>query len=153
MKISTKGRYALCILLDIAMHQGNGCVAMKDIARRQQISKKYADQLAMQLTQNGVLQGSRGHQGGYRLIREPSELTVLQIVRMMEGSLAPVACMDVVPNQCSRCDYCLTLPIWQGLDRVVTEYLGSITLQDVIDQGAPQPEDLENQPAPDCMAP
>ncbi len=147
MKISTKGRYAVRILLDIAMHQGDGYVSMRDIARRQQISKKYADQIAMQLGQSCLLTAARGHMGGYRLTRDPSEITVLQIVTLMEGSLTPVACMDQEPNHCSRCTYCLTLPVWAGLEKVVNDYLGSITLSSLMNSGPEQPE-LEDCPVP-----
>ena len=148
MKISTRGRYAVRILLDIAMHQGNGYVAMKDIARRQQISKKYGDQIGMQLSQAGLLLAARGRQGGYRLIPGPGDVTVLQVLKIMEGSLAPVQCLETNPNLCDRCSFCMTLSMWTGLNRVITDYLGGITLQSLIDQAAPQPE-LEDMPVPD----
>ena len=140
MMFSTRGRYAIRILLDIAMHQGNGYVAMKDIARRQQISKKYGDQIVMQLSQAGILLAARGRQGGYRLIPAAGELTALQILKTMEGSLAPVQCLETENNFCARCGYCATLPMWTGLNHVVTDYLGHITLQTLIDQAPPQPE-------------
>ena len=148
MKISTRGRYAIRILLDIAMHQQNGAVAMKDIARRQQISKKYGDQIGMQLSQAGVLLAARGRQGGYKLARSAAELTVLKILQIMEGSLAPVQCLETTPNDCDRRTFCPTLPMWTGLNRVITDYLDGITLQSLIDQAAPQPE-LENKPIPE----
>ncbi len=149
MKISTRGRYAVRILLDIAMHQGQGYVAMKDIARRQQISKKYGDQIGMQLSQAGLLLAARGRQGGYRLIPDTGEVTVLQVLKIMEGSLAPVACLEPGHhNLCDRCTFCMTLPMWTGLNRVMTDYLSGITLQSLIDQAAPQPE-LEDMPVPD----
>ena len=148
MKISTRGRYALRILLDIAMHQGNGYVTMKDIARRQRISKKYGDQIGMQLSQSGLLVAARGRQGGYRLIPAAGDVTVLQVLKIMEGSLAPVQCLETSPNLCDRCSFCITLPMWTELDRVVSDYLGGITLQSLIDRAAPQPE-LEEMPVPD----
>lgn len=148
MKVSTRGRYAVRILLNIAMHQDTGFVSMKDIARRQQLSKKYGDQIGMQLSQAGLLLAARGRQGGYKLIPEPQDITVLQILRIMEGSLVPVQCLETEPNQCERCGFCMTLPMWTGLDRVITEYLGGITLQSLIDRAPPQPE-LENLPVPD----
>ena len=147
MKISTKGRYAVRILLDIAMHQGDGYVAMRDIARRQQISKKYADQIAMQLGQSCLLSAVRGHTGGYRLMIPASDITILQVITLMEGNLTPVACMDQEPNPCPRCNYCMTLPVWQGLEKVISDYLGSITLQDLVDRGPEQPE-LEDMSVP-----
>ena len=133
MKISTKGRYALRMLLDVAQQDSDGYVALKDIAHRQQISKKYLEQIAMQLTQAGVLFASRGQQGGYRLIGKAGDYTVSDILRITEGSLRPVACMDQAPNRCERCSFCLTLPVWEGLDRVIHAYLSSITLQDILD--------------------
>ena len=139
MKISTKGRYALRMMLDIAQNQSAGFVTLKDIAQRQAISKKYLEQIALQLSQANVLRAVRGHQGGYRLIREPAEYTTLEILRIAEGSLAPVACMDQSPNLCERCDFCLTLPLWAGLDKVIENYLGGITLQDLLDGKAPVP--------------
>ena len=148
MKISTRGRYAVRILLDIAMHQESGFVSMKDIARRQQISKKYGDQIGMQLSQAGLLLAARGRQGGYKLIPRPQDVTVLQIIRIMEGSLAPVQCLETEPNLCERCGFCATLPMWKGLNQVVTGYLGNFTLQSLIDQAQPQPE-LEDLPVPD----
>lgn len=148
LKISTRGRYAIRILLDIAMHQEHGPVAMKDIARRQQISKKYGDQIGMQLSQGGLLLAARGRQGGYRLIPAPKDVSVLEALRIMEGSMAPVQCLETTPNRCDRCEFCMTLPLWSGLYRVMSEYLGNITLQDLIDQAVPQPE-CEDMPVPD----
>ena len=148
LKISTRGRYAVRILLDIAMHQENGAVAMKDIARRQQISKKYGDQIGMQLSQAGLLLAARGRQGGYRMTRPAAEITVLQVLRNMEGSMVPVQCLETEPNYCDRCSYCMTLPMWEGLNKVMTDYLGNITLQDLMDQAPSQPE-LEDFPVPD----
>ena len=148
MKISTRGRYAVRMLLDIAMHQGNGYVAMKDIARRQQISKKYGDQIGMQLSQAGLLLAVRGRQGGYRLIPDAGDVTVLQVLKTMEGSLAPVQCLETNPVLCDRCSFCMTLSMWTGLNKVMTDYLGGITLQSLIDQAPPQPE-LEDLPIPD----
>lgn len=142
MKISTKGRYALRMLLDMAQHQQEGYVTLKDIAQRQGISKKYLEQIALILGQAGILHGVRGHQGGYRLVGKPAEYTVLEILQAMEGSLAPVACLDQGDNLCSRRYECPTLPLWEGLDAVITNYLRGITLQDVMDGkvGAPKPE-------------
>ncbi len=136
MKISTKGRYALRMMLDIAVHQGEGYVALKEIAARQNISKKYLEQIALQLTQSGLLHAVRGHQGGYRLMRAPEEYTVDRILAVTEGSLAPVACLDQTANACERRLECPTLPIWQGLEHMIHDYLHGITLQDILDQSA-----------------
>ena len=148
MKISTRGRYAIRILLDIAMHQDQGAVAMKDIARRQQISKKYGDQIGMQLSQAGLLLALRGRQGGYRLIPAAKDVSVLKVLRIMEGSMVPVQCLETNPNACERCGFCITLPMWKGLNQVMTDYLGNISLQNLIDQAPPQPE-LEDMPIPE----
>ena len=121
------------MMLDIAQNQNTGFVTLKDIAQRQAISKKYLEQIALQLSQANVLRAVRGHQGGYRLIREPAEYTALEILRIAEGSLAPVACMDQEPNLCERRGICLTLPLWMGLDQVIENYLSGITLQDLLD--------------------
>ena len=148
MKISTRGRYAIRILLDIAMHQEQGAVAMKDVARRQQISKKYGDQIGMQLSQAGLLLAIRGRQGGYRLIPAAKDVSVLQVLRSMEGSMVPVQCLETTPNCCERCEFCMTLSMWTGLNRVMSEYLGNISLQDLIDQAVPQPE-FNDRPVPE----
>lgn len=135
LKISTKGRYALRMLTDIAQHQTDGqTVTLKEIAERQHISKKYLEQIALLLTQAGLLRGCRGHQGGYRLAVLPETLSVAEIIRVTEGSLAPVACLETQPNECTRCHECQTLFIWEGLDRVIQQYLEGITLQDVLDR-------------------
>lgn len=134
MKISTKGRYALRMLLDLAQHQENGYIALKDIAKRQGISKKYLEQIIPILNKSDVLTANRGYQGGYRLAKAPSKYTVGEILRLTEGSLSPVACLDHDPIECNRCDDCMTLPVWKGLDKVINEYLDGITLQDIIDQ-------------------
>ena len=136
MKISTKGRYALRMLLDIAQHQGTGTVTLKEVAARQNISKKYLEQIALVLSQTGILHGSRGHQGGYRLVGQPGDYTVCRILETMEGSLHPVACLDHAPNDCDRCNGCETLFIWEGLDQVIRQYLHSMTMQDVLDRMA-----------------
>lgn len=134
MKISTKGRYALRMLLDLAQHQENGYIALKDIAKRQGISKKYLEQIIPILNKSDILTANRGYQGGYRLAKAPSKYTVGEILRLTEGSLSPVACLDHDPIECDRCDDCVTLPVWKGLDKVINEYLDGITLQDIIDQ-------------------
>lgn len=133
MKISTKGRYALRMLLDLAEHENEGYIALKDIAERQEISKKYLEQIVPILNKSNILQTNRGFQGGYKLANPPSKYTVGMILRLTEGSLAPVACLDQDPIQCSRSNICATLPVWQGLYKVITDYLDGITLQDILD--------------------
>lgn len=133
MKISTKGRYALRMLLDLALHSSDGYIALKDIADRQNISKKYLEQIVPLLNKSGMLKTNRGYQGGYMLLKKPSEYTVGEILRITEGSLAPVSCLEHEVNDCPRAETCMTLPVWEGLYKTVTEYLDGITLQDIID--------------------
>lgn len=134
MKISTKGRYALRMLLDLAEHQQQGFIALKDIAARQEISKKYLEQIVAILNKTDILQTNRGFQGGYKLAKPPECYTVGDILRLTEGSLSPVACLDQRPVSCPRSGECPTLPVWLGLEQVINEYLNSITLQDLLEQ-------------------
>ena len=134
MKISTKGRYALRMMLDLAEHRADGFVALKDIAERQNISKKYLEQIIPAFNQSDFLRASRGYQGGYMLAKAPSEYTVGAILRLTEGNLAPVACAGGDEAACERSADCPTLPVWRGLSRVINEYLDGITLQDILDQ-------------------
>ena len=133
MKISTKGRYALRMMLDLAAHQGDGYVALKDIAQRQEISKKYLEQIVPMLGKSDILRTTRGYQGGYRLCRAPEDYTVYEILSVAEGGLAPVACLDQPENTCPRAPDCLTLPVWEGLEKTIRDYLRSITLQTILD--------------------
>ena len=134
MLISTKGRYATRMLLDIAQNQGDSYVSMKSIAERQGISKKYLEQFTAQLAKAGLIDIRRGNQGGYRLMRRPSDITLFEILNLTEGSLCAVSCLEHSPNQCEKCDSCMTLPAWSGLNDVVHSYLSSVTLKDLLDQ-------------------
>ena len=134
MRISTKGRYALRMMLDLAKHQDGGFVALKDVAAREGISKKYLEQIVPLLNHAGFLQTNRGFQGGYRLSRPPEQYTALEILELTEGSLSPVACLDSDPIACDRSGCCPTLPLWQGLRRAIYDYLGGVTLQDLLDR-------------------
>lgn len=134
MKISTKGRYALRLMVDLAEHKNEGFIALKDIAARQEISKKYLEQIIPMLNTPGLLQTNRGFQGGYKLAKSPEKYTVGMILRLTEGSLAPVACLSDTPNTCERAKECATLYVWEGLEKVITEYLDNITLQDILDK-------------------
>ena len=140
MKISTKGRYALRMMLDIAQQGEGAVISLKDISGRQDISVKYQEQIVMQLSRAGFLSSVRGPSGGYRLVRKPAEYKVGEILRAIEGSLAPVACLDDEENHCSRCDYCETLAFWQGLDEVINRYVDQFTLQDLLDDCKRQQE-------------
>lgn len=133
MKISTKGRYALRMLVDLAQRQNEGYIPLKDIAERQGLSKKYLEQIVPILNKSDILQTCRGFRGGYRLAKSPDKYTVGDILRITEGSLSPVACMDYESGQCQRNEHCPTLYVWQGLNRAINEYLDSITLQDILD--------------------
>ncbi len=134
MKISTKGRYALRMLVDLAEHQSGGYTALKDIASRQGISKKYLEQIVPMLNKSGILFTNRGALGGYKLAKAPDQYTVGDILRITEGSLAPVSCLEDGADPCERSDACATYALWQGLDRVISEYLDSVTLQDLLNQ-------------------
>ena len=136
MKISTKGRYALRMMIDLAQNQGDGYVSLKDIANRQEISKKYLEQIVAILNKPDVLRTNRGYQGGYRLAKNANEYTVGDILRLTEGGLAPVSCLDNSPILCDRAEDCITLPIWKGLYKVISDYLDSITLQDIVDKNS-----------------
>ena len=135
MRISTKGRYALRMLVDLAEHRDNGFTALKDIAKRQNVSKKYLEQIVPVFNKSDILQTNRGFQGGYRLAVAPDKCTVGEVIRLTEGTLSPLACIDDDDEvRCDRSNDCATLYVWQGLKKVVTDYLDSITLQDIIDK-------------------
>ncbi len=140
MTISTKGRYALRMMLDLALHAEDGFISLKDTAQQQEVSKKYLEQIVPVLTKAGLLTANRGFQGGYKLSRPASEYTVGEIIRLTEGSLAPVACLQTEINDCPRKEKCITLPIWEGLYKVIAEYFDNITLQQIIDIYSTQSE-------------
>lgn len=132
MKISTKGRYALRLMTDIAAHDREGYVSLRDAAGRQGVSLKYLEQIAGVLARAGLLESGRGAQGGYRLSRAPEEYTAGEILRLAEGSLAPVACLGEEENRCQRSAQCPTLGFWEGLYQVVNEYIDRYTLADLL---------------------
>ena len=132
MMISTRGRYALRVMLDLAQQNTDRYVPLKEIANRQDISEKYLEIIIKVLVQNQLLAGLRGKGGGYRLTKEPGEYTLGEILRLTEGSLAPVACVEEYYEECSRLECCLTRPVWQKLDTIINEYLDGITLEDLI---------------------
>ena len=134
MKVSTKGRYALRMLLDLAEHNGEGFISLKEIAERQNISKQYLEQIVALLNTSNILRTNRGKQGGYMLAKPPSKYTVWEILRITEGNLAPVTCLEEDINQCEKAGYCKTLPMWTGLQKVVNDYLESVTLQYMLEQ-------------------
>ena len=136
MKISTKGRYALRMLIDIAARGDDGYISLKEISEHQNISKKYLEQIVPLLTKNGMLRTNRGNKGGYSLAKNVEEITVGDVLRATEGSLAPVACLEYEVNDCPRADTCSTLYVWEGLYDAITKYLDSITLADIIERSS-----------------
>ena len=132
MMISTRGRYGLRILVDLAENQRDGYVPLKEVAMRQEISEKYLESIVKDLVREGVLEGLRGKGGGYRLRRSPDEIGVLEVLRLMEGSLVPVACLAEDSAPCPRASQCRTLPLWEGLRQTVDEYLSRFTIRDLM---------------------
>ncbi len=132
MLISTKGRYALRVMADLAEHPSEGYIPLKEIAQRQEISEKYLEAIIKILVKGKMVSGVRGKGGGYKLTRPSEQYTVGSILRLTEGSLAPVACLGANTAPCARAANCRTLPLWQGLDRVINEYLDGITLADLL---------------------
>ncbi len=132
MKISTRGRYALRFMIDLAQHGTDSYVPLRDVSERQEISVKYLEQITALLSKFGLLHSIRGPQGGYRLAKAPSEYTVGEILRTTEGNLAPVACLENEVNDCERKATCPTLRIWSGLSKVINDYLDSITLDQLL---------------------
>ena len=132
MLISTKGRYALRVMIDLVEHQSEGYVPLKEIAERQEISEKYLESIIKILVKAKMLDGLRGKGGGYKLTKAPEQYTAGAILRLTEESLAPVSCLEEGAIPCTRAAECRTLPLWQGLDKVINEYLDSILLSDLV---------------------
>lgn len=132
MLVSTKGRYALRVLIDLAEQPGNQYVPLKEIAERQGISEKYLESILRILVGGQFLVGLRGKKGGYLLIREPSDCNVGEILRLTEASLSPVACLEEGATVCARRNTCKTLSMWEGLERVIDDYLNQITVADLL---------------------
>ena len=137
MVISSKGRYALRVMVDLAEHGGDGYVSMRDVARRQEISDKYAGQIMTLLSRAGLVDGVTGKGGGYRLTRQPQEYPLGEILRLTEGSLAPVACLEQNPVECRRMAGCRTLPMWRKLITMINDYFDGITLADLVNTSQP----------------
>lgn len=132
MLISTKGRYALRVMVDLAEHQSDGYIPLKDIARRQDISEKYLESIIKLLVKDKLLSGLRGKGGGYKLTKSPDQYTAGSILRLTEESLAPVSCLETGSSACPRMSTCRTLPLWQGLDKLINEYLDQVTVADLM---------------------
>ncbi len=134
MKISTKGRYAVRVMLDLALNQTGECIKVKDIAARQGISEKYLEQIIAVLNKAGYVKSVRGAQGGYKIARAPEEYTVGMILRLTEGSMAPVACLDEGAEECERCDTCETLQVWRDLYDAVNQVIDNVTVADLVEK-------------------
>ena len=133
MLISTKGRYALRVLIDLAEHRNGGFIPMKEVADRQEISLKYLERIMPLLTKENLVEGMHGKGGGYRLCRPLKDYSAGEILRLTEGSLAPVSCLEGDANACPRAGQCHTLPMWTKLEGLINSYLDSVTLADLLD--------------------
>ena len=136
MLVSTRGRYAIRVMIDLAEHRHGKFIPMKEIADRQEVSLKYMTKIMQALTKSGLLDGQHGKGGGYKLNREPADYRVGDILRLTEGTLAPVACLDVTDCRCDRAAECRTRPMWNVLDRIINEYLDGITIADLMEEDA-----------------
>ena len=132
MLISTKGRYALRVMIDLAEHQSEDFIPLKVIAERQEISEKYLESIIKLLVKAKLLNGLRGKGGGYKLTKAPEQYTVGSILRLTEDSMAPVSCLEQNAGACPRAAECRTLPLWQGLNKVINDYLDNVTLADLV---------------------
>ena len=132
MLISTRGRYALRILVDMAEHQTDGYMTLKEVAQRQDISEKYLEAIVKDLVKHNILNGVRGKGGGYRLCRTPEQINVGEVLRIMEGTLAPVACLEAGALPCARASECRTLEFWRGLDDAIRGYTEKYTIADLM---------------------
>lgn len=130
--ISTRGRYALRVMLDLAEHKDEGFIPMKDVVARQEISKKYMEQIMPSLVKSGFVEGVHGKGGGYKLTREPSEYTAGEILRAAEGDLAPVACLSCDAQECPRKSQCKTLPMWEKYNDLINGFFDSYTLESLL---------------------
>lgn len=135
MKVSTKGRYALRLMVDLGVYSKDGkYVSLKDISARQNISTKYLEQIVTPLHRAGLVRSIRGAQGGYRLSRDPGNYTAGEILRAIEGSFAPIACLETEVNECERYSCCPTVGFWEGMYKVISDYIDSVTLKQLIDE-------------------
>ena len=132
MNITSKGRYALRVMLDLAQHPDDGFVSLKTVADRQEISMKYLEAIVGSLKKADLLESTRGKEGGYRLCKAPADYTVEEILRSIEENLAPVSCIRDGSVQCDRAAACLTVPMWKELDEITNRYLNTVTLQDLL---------------------
>lgn len=134
MKISTKGRYAVRIMLDLAENDTGDYIKVKSIAKRQDLSEKYLEQIISMLNKAGFVKSVRGARGGYRLSKAPEDFTIGMILRLMEGSVSPAPCLDGDMSACSRCSSCGTISVWEELQQAINGVVDNITLQDLLDR-------------------
>ena len=132
MNVTSKGRYALRIMLDLAQHRDDGFVSIKTVSERQGISMKYLETIVGNLRQAGLVGSTRGKEGGYSLLREPRDYSVGEILRCIEDNLAPVSCIKDGSVTCAQASGCLTVPMWKELDDITSSYLDAITLEDLL---------------------
>ena len=132
MLVSTRGRYALRVMIDLAEHRSGAYIPLKEVAERQEISEKYLESIIKDLVREGLLEGVRGKGGGYRLTREPEDYTAREILTIMEGPLTPVACLGEEAKPCSRASECRTLAMWEGLYSIINDYFAGITVRDLM---------------------
>ena len=132
MKISTRGRYAIRVMLDLAEHNTGEYIPLMDIAKRQEISEKYLESIVASLSKNGFVRSLRGKGGGYQLAKAPGEYTIRSILQLTEGSLAPISCFEDNPNLCERVTVCKTIKMWEGLYKLILDYFDGITLADLL---------------------
>lgn len=137
MLISTRGRYALRVLIDLAEHGSGGYVPMKDVAQRQEISLKYLERIIPVLSKNGFIEGLQGKGGGYRLVKPPEECRIGDILRLTEGDLAPVACLETGAKPCGRASQCRTYPLWVEFYELVNAFFDGKTLADIVKADTP----------------
>ena len=134
MKVSTRGRYALRLMIDLAQHNDDGYISLKEISARQDITVRYLEQIIAILLKAGFVQSFRGKSGGYRLTKVPGEYTTEEILKLTEGSLLPISCTAAPESPCPRAASCATLPFWRGLQQVIENYLHRVTLEDLMEQ-------------------
>ena len=134
MKISAKSRYALHLMLELAMQERGINLSIKSVAEAHGISEKYLEQIIPVLVRGGFVKSARGAKGGYHLVKDPEEYTVGMILRLVEGGIAPVSCLDDEVNQCTRCKDCVTLDLWEQVDRAISNVVDHVTLADLVDK-------------------
>ena len=149
MIISTRGRYALRVMIDLSQQDPDSYTPLKEIAARQEISEKYLENILKSLVTQGFILGLRGKGGGYRLTKDPADYTAGEILRAIEGSVAPIPCLGSVTNECPMSEQCFTLPFWAGLDEVINQYIDSVTLEQLASQ-LPAPDSAAQESCCSC---